>query len=73
VKLGSHRHLWSETIALRLSGAYPEAYSDISQDAVADWLRSLEVEVKPVRETGGGTKSGCTRRSVEAAAASGRG
>jgi DNA segregation ATPase FtsK/SpoIIIE, S-DNA-T family len=61
---GADEKLWSETIAGRLSASIPEAYADITQDAVASQLRALGVTVKPVRETGKTTRSGCERSSV---------
>jgi S-DNA-T family DNA segregation ATPase FtsK/SpoIIIE len=63
---GTDRNLWCETIADRLRTAFPEAYTDTTQDAVASQLRALGVEVKNVRETGSKPRSGCTRASVEA-------
>ena len=56
------------TIAERLAGSFPEAYADITQDAVASQLRALEVNVRGVRETGRtgeGPRSGCYRAEVE--------
>ena len=60
--------LWCETIAARLAGSIPSAYADITKDAVASQLRALKVDVKSVRETGKGPRSGCERAAVAAAA-----
>ena len=52
----------------RLRDARPEAYADITQDAVASQLRALEVDVRGVRETGrskDGPRSGCYRAELE--------
>jgi hypothetical protein len=51
---GMDEKLWCETIAERLRGSIPEAYTDITQDAVASQLRALGVTVKSVREPGKG-------------------
>jgi hypothetical protein len=56
--------LWAETIAERLRGSIPEAYADITQEAVASQLRAIGVTVKPVREAGKTTRSGCERSAV---------
>ena len=65
---GADDKLWCETIAARLAGSIPSAYADITKDAVASQLRNLEVDVKSVRETGKGPRSGCERAAVAAAA-----
>jgi hypothetical protein len=65
---GADDKLWCETIADRLRGSIPAAYADITKDAVASQLRALEVDVKSVRETGKGPRSGCERAAVAAAA-----
>ena len=65
---GADDKLWCETIAARLAGSIPSAYADITKDAVASQLRALEVDVKSVRETGKGPRSGCERAAVAAAA-----
>ena len=65
---GDAKALWCSTVAERLAGSFPEAYADITQDAVASQLRALEVDVRPVRETGrskDGTRSGCYRAELE--------
>ena len=61
---GAADKLWSETIAERLRGSIPEAYADITTEAVASQLRALGVTVKPVRETGRNPRSGCERSAV---------
>lgn len=66
--------LWCQTIAERLAGSFPEAYADITQDAVASQLRALEVNVRGVRETGrtgDGPRSGCYRTEIERLAGGG--
>ena len=63
---GLDEKLWCETIADRLRVTIPEAYADITQDAVASQLRNLKVTVKPVRETGRNPRSGCERIAVVA-------
>ena len=62
---GSDRNLWSETIASRLRERLPEAYADITTEAVASQLRNLGVPVKQVREAGSGVRAGCERTAVE--------
>ena len=65
---GDAKALWCSTIAERLAGSFPEAYADITQDAVASQLRALEVDVRGVRETGrskDGPRSGCYRAELE--------
>ena len=65
---GDAKALWCQTIAERLAGSFPEAYADITQDAVASQLRALEVNVRSVRETGrtgDGPRSGCHRTELE--------
>ena len=65
---GDAKALWCSTIAERLAGSFPEAYADITQDAVASQLRALRVNVRGVRETGrtgDGPRSGCYRAEVE--------
>lgn len=63
---GSDKNLWCETIAARLAGATGGPYDGITKEAVGSQLRNLGVEVKPVRETGKTTRSGCERSAVEA-------
>lgn len=63
---GAERNLWCETIAARLAGAIPDVYAGTTQDAVASQLRAKGVEVKPVRETGAGTRAGCERAAIVA-------
>jgi S-DNA-T family DNA segregation ATPase FtsK/SpoIIIE len=65
---GADDKLWCETIAGRLAGSIPAAYADITKDAVASQLRALGVDVKSVRETGKGPRSGCERAAVAAVA-----
>jgi len=66
---GEDEKLWCETIAARLAGTIPGAYADITKEAVASQLRSLEIEVKSVRERGAKPpRSGCERAAVAAAA-----
>ena len=65
---GADDKLWCETIASRLRDSIPAAYADITKDAVASRLRALQVDVKSVRETGKGPRSGCERAAVAAAA-----
>jgi S-DNA-T family DNA segregation ATPase FtsK/SpoIIIE len=67
---GDAKALWCSTIAERLAGSFPEAYADITQEAVASQLRNLKVTVKRVRETGKEPRSGCERAAVAAAAGS---
>jgi DNA segregation ATPase FtsK/SpoIIIE, S-DNA-T family len=65
---GDAKALWCSTIAERLAGSFPEAYADITQDAIASQLRALEVNVRSVRETGrtgDGPRSGCHRTELE--------
>jgi S-DNA-T family DNA segregation ATPase FtsK/SpoIIIE len=64
---GDAKALWCSTIAERLAGSFPEAYADITQDAVASQLRALGVNVRSVRETGaaGGPRSGCHRTELD--------
>jgi S-DNA-T family DNA segregation ATPase FtsK/SpoIIIE len=64
---GDAKALWCQSIAERLAGSFPEAYADITQDAVASQLRALEVNVRSVRETGqsSGPRSGCRRDEIE--------
>jgi S-DNA-T family DNA segregation ATPase FtsK/SpoIIIE len=64
---GDDDKLWRETIADRLRGAFPAVYADITPEAVASQLRTLGVEVKPVREAGKKPLTGCERASVAAA------
>ena len=64
---GADDKLWRETIADRLRGAFPAVYADITPEAVASQLRTLGVEVKPVREAGKKPRTGCERASVAAA------
>jgi S-DNA-T family DNA segregation ATPase FtsK/SpoIIIE len=64
---GDDDKLWRETIADRLRGAFPAVYADITPEAVASQLRTLGVEVKPVREAGKKPLTGCERASVIAA------
>jgi DNA segregation ATPase FtsK/SpoIIIE, S-DNA-T family len=71
---GDAKALWCSTIAERLAGSFPEAYADITQEAVASQLRALEVNVRGVRETGrtgDGPRSGCYRAEVEKLAGGG--
>ena len=68
---GTDTALWSETIAQRLREALPDAYADITRDAVASQLRNLGVAVKDVRENGSGNRKGCQRAGVEAVASLG--
>lgn len=71
---GDAKALWCQTIAERLAGSFPEAYADITQDAVASQLRVLEVNVRGVRETGrtgDGPRSGAYRAEVEQLAGGG--
>jgi DNA segregation ATPase FtsK/SpoIIIE, S-DNA-T family len=65
---GADAKLWTETIAGRLRQHIPEAYADITQEAVASQLRALDVEVKNVREAGKASRKGCERAAVEQAA-----
>lgn len=69
---GTDLRLWSATIAERLSVLIPDAYADITAEAVASQLRALDVEVKDVREKGrgasAGPRKGCTRADVEKSA-----
>jgi DNA segregation ATPase FtsK/SpoIIIE, S-DNA-T family len=65
---GDDDKLWRETIADRLRGAFPAVYADITADAVASQLRSLGIEVKPVRERGKQPLRGCERSAVAAVA-----
>src|SRR5260370_3621259 len=65
---GDAKALWCQTIAERLAGSFPEAYADITQEAVASQLRALQVNVPAVRETGrtgDGPRSGCYRTALE--------
>jgi S-DNA-T family DNA segregation ATPase FtsK/SpoIIIE len=64
---GDDDKLWRETIADRLRGAIPAVYADITADAVASQLRSLGIEVKPVRERGRQPLRGCEKAAVAAA------
>jgi S-DNA-T family DNA segregation ATPase FtsK/SpoIIIE len=66
---GTERNLWCSTIADRLRERIPEAYADITQEAVSSQLRAVGVDVKNVREAGDAVRKGCERRSVEDAAA----
>jgi S-DNA-T family DNA segregation ATPase FtsK/SpoIIIE len=59
-------NLWAETIAVRLTDQIPDAYDLLTKDAVGSQLRAAGVDVRPVRETGQGTRSGCARADVEA-------
>ncbi len=68
---GTDRNLWCDTIAQRLRAAIPEAYADITPEAVSSQLRALEVDVKSVRETGKGVRAGTTRAAVARAAGTG--
>jgi S-DNA-T family DNA segregation ATPase FtsK/SpoIIIE len=71
---GDAEALWSQTIAERLAGSFPEAYADITAEAVASQLRALEVDVRGVRETGrskDGPRSGCYRAELERIAGGG--
>jgi S-DNA-T family DNA segregation ATPase FtsK/SpoIIIE len=63
---GTDRNLWCETIATRLAAAIPDGYADTTQDAVSSQLRAKGVDVKPVRETGAGTRAGCERSAIVA-------
>jgi DNA segregation ATPase FtsK/SpoIIIE, S-DNA-T family len=63
---GTDRNLWCPTIAGRLAATMPEAYADITPEAVASQLRALGVEVKNVRETGREPRKGAERAAVEA-------
>ncbi|MGH3299150.1 MAG: cell division protein FtsK [Trebonia sp.] len=65
---GADDKLWCETIADRLRGSIPSAYADITKEAVASQLRTLNIEVKSVREPGQGPRSGCERAAVAAVA-----
>jgi DNA segregation ATPase FtsK/SpoIIIE, S-DNA-T family len=65
------KNLWCDTIAQRLRAQLPEAYESITPDAVGSQLRALEIEVKSVRETGKGVRSGTTRAAVAEAAGEG--
>jgi DNA segregation ATPase FtsK/SpoIIIE, S-DNA-T family len=60
--------LWSETIAARLAERLPEAYADITADAVASQLRGIGVPVVDVREQGKPNRKGAKREDVEQAA-----
>jgi len=65
---GDAKALWCSTIAERLAGSFPEAYADITQDAVASQLRALTVNVRGVRETGrtgDGPRSGAYRTEID--------
>ena len=71
---GDAKALWCSTLAERLAGSFPEAYADITQDAVASQLRALTVNVRGVRETGrtgDGPRSGAYRAEVEQLAGGG--
>lgn len=67
---GDDDKLWNETIAERLRRAIPEAYADITTDAVASQLRAQDVTVKKVREPGKEGRAGCERDAVAEAAES---
>ena len=58
---------------LGFAGSIPSAYADITFDAVASQLRALEVDVKSVRETGKGPRSGFERAAVAASSAAAAG
>ncbi len=64
---GDDDKLWRETIADRLRSAFPAVYADVTPEAVASQLRTLSVEVKPVREAGKKPLTGCERASVATA------
>jgi S-DNA-T family DNA segregation ATPase FtsK/SpoIIIE len=66
---GPDAKLYAATIAARLAESIPDAYADITQDAVASQLRALGVEIKNVREAGQAPRKGCDRAAVEAATA----
>ena len=63
---GTDQRLWCQTLSTRLAASIPDAYADVTQDAVASQLRAKGVEVKPVRQAGAGTRSGCERAAVVA-------
>jgi len=65
---GADQNLWSETIAERLASRMPEAYADVTTEAVASQLRALGITVKQLREAGRGVRAGCTRSDVAAVA-----
>ena len=64
---GTDAKLWCETIADRLRGAFPAIYADITKEAAASQLRSLGIDVRSVRETGKGPRSGCDRADLTTA------
>jgi S-DNA-T family DNA segregation ATPase FtsK/SpoIIIE len=63
---GADEKLWNETIAERLSKTIGHPYTSITKEAVGSQLRHAGVRVKPVREAGKTTRSGCERAAVEA-------
>lgn len=63
---GDDTKLWTETITGRLRGAFPAIYADITKEAAASQLRGLGIDVRSVRETGKGPRSGCERAAVAA-------
>jgi DNA segregation ATPase FtsK/SpoIIIE, S-DNA-T family len=66
---GDDDKLSRETIAERLSGAFPGVYPGITADAVASQLRATGIEVKRVRERGQPRPvTGCERAAVAAVA-----
>jgi S-DNA-T family DNA segregation ATPase FtsK/SpoIIIE len=65
---GGDPQLWSSTIAERLADRLPEAYSDITPEAVASQLRGLSIPVQDVREPGRPNRKGAKRADVEQAA-----
>ena len=69
---GADEKLWCETIAERLAKTIGHPYADITKEAVGSQLRRARIRVKPVRETGRTTRSGCERSAVEAVSRFGR-
>jgi len=63
---GADEKLWCETIAERLAKTIGHPDADITKEAVGSQLRRARIRVKPVRETGRTTRSGCERSAVEA-------
>ena len=61
---GADEKLWCETIAERLARTLGHPYADITKEAVGSQLRRAGIRVKPVRETGRTTRSGCERSAV---------
>lgn len=60
------RGLHWQTLAERLSVELPEAYADVTPEAVSAWLRSRGVDTVDVRFAGA-TRKGCRREQLQAA------